>query len=80
VHYLILRDGFETLNKESRECGRFVLFVATLSHSSFSLFLSVSHSLSLTHTQKLEKGQMAKDVSVVDEAPTVIVEEEQLLG
>jgi hypothetical protein len=30
--------------------------------------------------QKLEKGQMAKDVTVVDEAPTVIVEEEQLLG
>jgi hypothetical protein len=53
-------------------------------HSVSQLFLSLSLclslSLSLTHTQKLEKGQMAKDVSVVDEAPTVIVEEEQLLG
>jgi hypothetical protein len=49
---------------------------------SFSLSVSLSHthSLSLSHTQKLEKGQMAKDVSVIDEAPTVIVEEEQLLG
>jgi hypothetical protein len=30
--------------------------------------------------QKLEKGQVPKDVSVVDEAPAVVVEEEQLLG
>jgi hypothetical protein len=43
-------------------------------HSSPLLFLP---SLS---AQKLEKGQVPKDVSVVDEAPVVVVEEEQLLG